>query len=361
MIKIDDCVTKNYSKVSHEAGISSIESELYKKQTLVVVDDDDKYVGLLFYAELAHKPHKLVIDCMSDVKLRLTPEDNVSSIVEKFNHSNLPALPYFVDDVFTGILEKICVIDRMRVIVEKLYSNSHINQKLRKNFLNNITHEIRTPLSILVGFLDIIAEIDVENFRDESKEYRKMLDHNIKSFLTMMNSLIEVSRIESGEALVGEITKFSVKELFDELKEFFELRAKISRRIINFEFVVEDGCDTLTTDYNKLKQVLYNLLENATKFTTNNKVTCVLGKSKPDEPQGHVFSVTNGFSHELFTSGDELFVPFSKEYSGKNYKTGLGIGLAHARMLAESFGYHLDYVSKKELITFYLSGQSEPN
>lgn len=361
MIKIDDCVTKNYSKVSHEAGIASIERELYDKKTLVVVDDNEKYVGLLFYAELAHKHHKLVIDCMTDVKLSLTPQDNISSIVEKFNHINLPALPYFKDGEFAGILEKSCVIDKMRIIVEKLYSNAHINTKLRQNFLNNITHEIRTPLSILVGFLDVIAEIDVENFKDESKEYRKMLDHNIRTFLTMMNNLIEVSRLEAGEALGCEITKFSVKELFDELKEFFELRAKISKRDINFEFVIEDGSDMLTTDYNKLKQVLYNLLENATKFTTNNKVACISRKSKADEPQGHVFSVTNGFSQELFSSDEEIFTPFSKEYSGKNYKTGLGIGLAHARMLAETFGYHLAYKSENNGITFYLTGSSEPD
>jgi len=350
---IRECVTQNYVIVHHEAGVASIRDKLFCNQYVVVADDINKYIGLLSLTDLVLKPHNLVVDCLTE-KQKLSPDDTISTIVEKFHKCKSPALPFFENGEFAGVIEKNCVIDQMRVLVESLYNNSVINQTLRKNFLNNISHEVRTPLSILIGFLDVIAEIDVEKFKDESGEYRLMLKHNIDSFLAMINDLIDLSKLDSGETIENEVSRINVKTLFGDLRDFFETRAKILKKDVRFNFVIEEGCETINADHKKLRQIMYSLLDNACKFTVDNLVECICRFTNVGEERHMVFSVSNSSDFNETDIEGDIFDAFNKDYSGKNYKTGLGIGLSLSKKLSDTMGFDLTFKNGGGKTAFYL-------
>jgi len=357
-MNIKDCLSDSYTTVHHEMGVSSIKSDLLNNQYLVVVDDNEDYVGILSISDLIKRPHNLVIDCLSEKQI-ISPDDSMSTVVEKFHKSRCFALPLYENGVFAGVIEKNCIMNKLKIRLDELQQNSVISQNLKKNFLRNVSHEIRTPMNILVNFLDVISEIDIDKFRDESKKYRTMLKHNIDSFLVMMNDLIDLSRIDSGEVFPCELGSVDITSLFNDFKDYFETRSKIINQNLKISFSIEQGCENIVTDYKKLKQILYNLIDNAIKFATDENVecSCRIDKSSSKKSSCTFYVKNNGVDINKKHNGD-IFAAFSKggDQSGE-YTTGLGIGLSLSKKLSEILRGELNFESKSGQTTFFLKLQ----
>ncbi len=353
-MNIKDCLFTNFIPINQERGVASIKKELLLNQYLVVVDDNDKFIGILSSCDLIAKPHKLVADCVIDKEIIL-PGDTLSTIVEKFHKSRCSALPFYEDGKFSGVIEKNCIIKNLTCRIEELYKHSIIPQNLKKHFLNNISHEVRTPLSVLIGLLDVIAEIDIDKFRDENNEYRMMLKHNIDSFLVMMNDLIDLSKIESGEIIPIEHDPINVRAFFNDFMKFFNTRATITKKELDFKFYIEENCEIVFADYKRLKQIVYNFIDNAIKFSSDNIVECKCCKEKSDNNIYTVFYITNSGADISKEQDKEIFCSFNKGWdSSASYKTGLGIGLSLSKKLSEIMGGELGYESKNGKTTFYI-------
>jgi len=207
----------------------------------------------------------------------------------------------------------------------------------KSRFFANITHEFRTPLTLIMGPLqDVIGKIKGEN-----KEILKIAHSNSKKLLTLVNDILDLSTLEEGNP---ELNKTSTC-LFAILKRVFysyESYAKI--RQIRTEIVFKQKNDILVNiDLEKLEKILNNLLSNAFKYTEVGDSVKFLVDLKDEVVFISVEDSGVGIDEK------DIKHIFDRYYQGSNSEniTGTGIGLSFASRLAKMMGGDISVVSKK--------------
>lgn len=156
--------------------------------------------------------------------------------------------------------------------LEKAKFKAEESDRLKSVFLANMSHEIRTPMNAIVGFSDLL---DMEDMPfDKRKAYTKTIRERTKDLLNIINDLLDISRIESNSLKIV-INKGNINNTLAEIKDFFKLR---NEQIYNkpIEFVLENELEAnscfIETDFDRIKQILINLIENAFKFTNEGQI-----------------------------------------------------------------------------------------
>lgn len=140
------------------------------------------------------------------------------------------------------------------------------SDRLKSTFLANMSHEIRTPMNGIIGFSELLADENLAE--DDRKEFTQIIIESSKQLLTIINDILDISKIETKQMKVCKET-FNVNELLENLKGFYEISTKekpITLKLTKFWNQPSDK-DEIYTDKQKLQQVLSNLLNNAFKFT----------------------------------------------------------------------------------------------
>jgi PAS domain S-box-containing protein len=141
--------------------------------------------------------------------------------------------------------------------------------RAKSEFLSRMSHELRTPLTSILGFAELVAADP--RLSQASCEHLKIIRRSGKHLLSLINDVLEISRIEAGQLTLKE-TSIDLYHLLDSLEELFQLKATSQGLELNFE----RGATVpqhIQTDENKLRQVLINILGNAFKFTQQGKMT----------------------------------------------------------------------------------------
>lgn len=202
------------------------------------------------------------------------------------------------------------------------------SDKLKSAFLANMSHEIRTPLNAIVGFSDILVNAE-EGSREEKSQYSSIIQNNSQLLLHLINDILDISRLESGK------TKFvfadcEVIGMCDIVLSTIE-QARRTEAQYKFESTVESLI--LRTDEQRLKQVLINLLTNASKFTPSGYIYLSI---KVLEAKNEVeFSVTDTGCGIPPEKAEKVFVRFEKL---NEYAQGTGLGLSICKMNVEKLG-----------------------
>ena len=205
----------------------------------------------------------------------------------------------------------------------------------KSQFLANMSHELRTPLNAVLGYSEMLSEEaeDIENGRllpDLDKIHKAG-----RSLLSLVNDLLDLSKIEAGKMDLY-IERFEVAALIDEVASTVQpLIAKNGNRL---EVRVEPLA-AMTADLTKTRQILFNLLSNAAKFTEAGVVTLeVEPKTVNDEPWVAFEVSDTGIGMSADQIG-KLFQPFSQAdaTTTRNYG-GTGLGLALTRRLSQMMG-----------------------
>ncbi len=144
------------------------------------------------------------------------------------------------------------------------------SDKLKSAFLANMSHEIRTPMNGILGFAQLLRQTDDP---DEQKEFLDIIDENGQHLLSLINDIIDLSKIETGMLKVDN-SEFSVNELLQEVYDFFgnEDKVKAERLELKLRTALESKEDFIIADRTRLKQILINLVSNAIKFTHEGSV-----------------------------------------------------------------------------------------
>jgi two-component system phosphate regulon sensor histidine kinase PhoR len=146
--------------------------------------------------------------------------------------------------------------------------------KYRKEFLANISHEFKTPLFTIQGYIQSLLDDDLDD-KELVKKFLEKADKNIERLSVLINDLDEISKLESGQIKVNS-SSFEVSILVNEIIDLFTERLKTAHIKIVFK---KDGLfkTTVFADMNKIRQVFYNLIDNAIKYAKVNgtiKITC---------------------------------------------------------------------------------------
>ena len=204
------------------------------------------------------------------------------------------------------------------------------SDRLKKAFLSNMSHEIRTPLNGMLGFINLLSNLELSN--TERKQYISIIHKGSDRLLNTINDLIDISRIESGQMKVSN-TATSLNKLLDELHDFFNPEAKLKGLSLTFLPTLSENRDTVYTDSDKLYGILSNLIKNAIKYTEKGNIEFGYYEkpdSKPAELEFYVkdtgIGVPKGRQEIIFDRFIQADIEDTRAYEG----SGLGLSIAKA-------------------------------
>lgn len=349
-MKIKNYILNSYTTVNAFAGINSIEKALLKNGYVVVINDNEKFQGILTPVDLIKRPHRIVIDCLTK-KEHISADEAMVSVLDKFDKSHCPALPVFKEDKFIGIVERHNIVDRLRIKTNELYSKSLISQDVKNSFLNNLSHEVRTPLNGLLGFLEIISKLDKEDIKTKGEEYYNIVKESADRFLLIMTDLIDLALFNFDDDIKVERENVYIEVIFSDLKEYFETTTLIYNRKISIHYKNPDSSFVFFSDGKKIKHLLYHLIDNAIKFSNDNSKV-IFGYKIED--QNIVFYVTNNGPQITEDKKVKIFEAFEKQDTYKHeLVAGLGIGLPLVKKLSELLEGKIDFVTNEIQTTFF--------
>lgn len=208
------------------------------------------------------------------------------------------------------------------------------SERLQSAFLSNMSHEIRTPLNAIIGFTQLLVSNDQPD--EIKKAYVDIINQNTNDLLNLIDDILHLSKIESGIIKNLEM-EGSVAEFVNEVYYSFKvMNPEVDKSNINFVInnKVDIHNDFITTDFLKLKQVLYNLIINAFKFTKEGYVElgCEIYKSK--QILFYVKDTGIGIPKDQHKTIFERFRQLEDKYLTREYR-GVGLGLNISKRIIE--------------------------
>ncbi len=140
--------------------------------------------------------------------------------------------------------------------------------RMKSEFLATVSHELRTPLNGILGMAQVLTGTDLN---DQQKEYLGLITSSGGTLLSLINDILDVSRIEAGLVSI-EIETLTIRDLLRDMVETFRVAAASNELTLDIK-VTDDVPTTICADDRRLRQVLFNLLGNAVKFTAKGSVT----------------------------------------------------------------------------------------
>jgi signal transduction histidine kinase/AmiR/NasT family two-component response regulator len=214
----------------------------------------------------------------------------------------------------------------------------------KSRFLATITHEIRTPIGIIMGFADLA--LDASDLKSETKNYLMGIKRNGNLLLNLIGDVLDLSKIEANKMEL-EIRKISLIETLDDIMSSLNLLAQ--EKGLNLHLVKEEPLPaTISTDPMRFRQILMNLIGNAIKFTEKGQVTLtvkMLSEKSIGVPIQLEFEIKDtgmGISPEFMKN---IFQPFAQAELSKNKTTkGTGLGLVLSKQFAKALGGDVDLI-----------------
>lgn len=244
--------------------------------------------------------------------------------------------PFIKDGIIYGRVFCLHDITEMKEIEHSLREaniTAETANRTKSDFLANMSHELRTPLNSIIGFSDVLLEGNSGNLNERQTRYLKNISNSGKHLLTIINDILDISKVESGKIqLCKEI--IPVKTLIEDTVASMQHLA--ARKEIVMQISIDSDSGYVRVDKGKIKQVLYNLIGNALKFTDRGGFVNISAKVNGDLAYISVKDTGIGISK---TDQEKLFKPFTQIDSSiaRRYE-GTGLGLALAKELVVLHG-----------------------
>jgi PAS domain S-box-containing protein len=235
-------------------------------------------------------------------------------------------------------------IRRKRVEEQLITSREHAVQAdaIKKAFIANISHEVRTPVNIILGYLALIAELTAKDDDDELHEFVRAVNDASMRLIRTVDSVLNISRFQSRDIAMNSTT-LRLDKLLANCSEKFRQRAENK----GLEFSYENTCGSceISGDRYFLTDAFEHLLDNAVKFTPRGSVSLRL--STGIERQALVSVVDSGVGiSEAFI--EKVFDPYLQEDMGYNRMyEGVGLGLTLVKLYLDAHGASIGITSRK--------------
>lgn len=223
--------------------------------------------------------------------------------------------------------------------------------RAKSRFLANMSHELRTPLTTIIGYADLIAIAAQHREFERIQEDIVRVRNAGKHLLAIINDLLDLSKIEAGRMEIH-VAPFPVRAVAEEIVASMEAFAQSRQNTLRLE--IDPTVGLMHSDEVRVRQVLYNLVHNACKFTENGHVTVSVARSDQAHSvhsNGHSAWITFTVSDTGIGMTEEQIARLFQEFTQADSSTtrkygGTGLGLALSRRLVRMLGGDIAVTSK---------------
>jgi signal transduction histidine kinase len=223
-------------------------------------------------------------------------------------------------------------VNRMNDELRRLYGELETASRHKSRFLANMSHELRTPLNAILGFSQVLRQ---ELFGEVNAKQAEYLDDIVASgnhLLSLINDVLDLSKVEAGQVEL-ELATLSLRETLD--RGVVTVRERAAKAGIHVSLDLAADVDLVRGDERRLRQVVFNLLANAIKFTPEGGRVLVATRRAGRDAEVSVADTGPGIAAE---DRERIFEEFQQTDVGISQREGTGLGLALSRRLVELHG-----------------------
>lgn len=318
-------------RVSRDAGAASF---IYKDETMILplkgnetgacimgLSNDDWYIIQIF------------------------PEEVNEIMISKANRIGILLAGFLVFILVILLVLTCSILIRSKVKAQKALVKAEEANRAKTDFLFNMSHDIRTPMNAITGFLRLLDKQQDDAGR--RRDYIRKISDASDILLSILNNVLEMSEMESGETLLNE-TVCNMEQLCHSVYSLFATDMQAKK--IHFEKSISLQHPCVWCDRAKLHEIYFNILNNACKYTSGGGNVSLHLTELPSTREGYAYFKTEiadngvGISREFIP---RLFDDFSREQNTTHSKiAGTGLGLSIAKKLTELMGGSIEVESE---------------
>ena len=300
-------------------------------------------------ADPTHRPHPLLPDTRGELGIPLKIGNRVigaldvqSTEVNAFTDDDIAVLQTLVDQIAVGVDNA-----RSFQVAQDAVEEMREIDRLKSEFLANMSHELRTPLNSIIGFSRVILKGIDGPINDMQQQDLQAIHGSGQHLLDMINDILDLSKIEAGKM------ELSIEEVdLDDIINSVLSTAKglVKEKPVRLINNAPDILPTVHADRTRVRQILLNLLQNATKFTEEGSIILNVDIYHDEKIGGQMAKVSVTDSGIGISDEDQkkLFMAFSQVDSSLTRKVGgTGLGLSISRHLVEMQGGEINVFSEE--------------
>ncbi len=285
-------------------------------------------------------------------------QDEFGTLTTGFNHmlsqihKRDNELASHQDHLEDEVRQRTAALQAAMADLTKAKEAAEASDRAKSEFLANMSHELRTPLNHIIGFTDLVVSGKCGNLSATQADYLGDVLSSSRHLLSLINDILDLSKVEAGKMEL-ELTDIQLPPFLKQSLKMVQEKALKHRLQLSME--IENDLDTIRADERKLKQVFYNLLSNATKFTpdggsiTMTAMRCNEAGQQIAAPEAEKSASTAGnwLKISVHDSGigiknedlERIFKSFEQaDGSSSRHYQGTGLGLSLTRRLVELHG-----------------------
>lgn len=312
-----------HSDYNENSNFQSIRNELESNEYIKLSNDMDNYSNILqeieqLYQDISFHGNILPLKSQKELKGILIFEFDNSTPDYYLEYIHIYQL---IAGLFGNLLSK-RAHEKSLLLAQQEAERAN---KLKTEFMASLSHEIRTPLNAILGFSEIMQEMSNDNI---IKKYTEGIINSGNTLITLINEILDIAKIEAGMVIMDP-KKINIFKVIEDIKNVF--LSNMEQNSILFKSINLSSHEIYIVDEVRLRQILFNLIGNAVKFTKNGDVTVIVNYNNKS------LSIQVKDTGIGINEADikDIFEPFKQQPNQNPKYGGTGLGLTISSKLAK--------------------------